>query len=60
MKKLILIALVGLMGHTAFAQAEKRMERDEKRKEIEAQRVAYITTQLDLTTEESQAFWPVL
>jgi hypothetical protein len=32
---------------------------DKKREEIEAQKVAFITTQLNLTTEEAQAFWPV-
>jgi hypothetical protein len=29
------------------------------REKIEVQKVAFITTQLDLTTAEAQVFWPV-
>ena len=32
---------------------------DKKREKIEVQKVAFITTQLELTTEEAQAFWPL-
>ncbi|HJM16131.1 MAG TPA: hypothetical protein QF851_01615 [Flavobacteriales bacterium] len=32
---------------------------EKKREKIEIQKVAFITTQLDLTTEEAQVFWPV-
>ncbi len=48
--------LIGQQGRSSESSEEQS---DEKRKEIEAQRVAYITTQLELTPEESASFWPV-
>ncbi|MBT6808769.1 MAG: hypothetical protein HOA52_04710 [Flavobacteriales bacterium] len=32
---------------------------DKKREKIESQKIAFITNQLDLTSEEAQVFWPV-
>ena len=32
---------------------------EKKRDKIEAQKVAFITTELDLTSVESQSFWPI-
>ncbi len=59
MKNLTLVLALTLGSTVLFAQSdgEKRME--EKRAEIERQKVAYITTQLELTPEESKAFWPL-
>lgn len=34
-------------------------QREEMREKIKAQKVAYITNKLDLTAQESQAFWPI-
>jgi hypothetical protein len=68
MKKQIILFLGIILAVPTFAQNQERMREggpdkrqmnEEKRKEIEAQRVAYITTQLELTPEESKAFWPV-
>jgi len=47
----ILIAIVSL--NASHAQNNKMRER------IKAQKIAFITAQLQLTTEEAQAFWPV-
>jgi hypothetical protein len=52
---LLMIASLALTGH-AFAQQGPGGPNREK---IEAQKVAYITTKLNLTTEEAQKFWPV-
>lgn len=52
-KKLIITPLLLLMVVAGFAQGGN------KRAEIEAQRVAYITKQVQLTPEEAQQFWPV-
>jgi len=41
----------------AYAQPKERP--NDRRKEIEAHKVAYITTELQLSSEEAQAFWPV-
>ena len=51
MKKLLYILLFVSISLTAFSQGKKE--------KIEALRVAFITQQLNLTTDESQKFWPV-
>ncbi|MFA4852351.1 MAG: hypothetical protein WC868_06705 [Bacteroidales bacterium] len=62
MKKLknfcMMITAIILLSQTrAMAQREKDFEN--KKEKIEAQKVAFITTKLNLTTEESKNFWPV-
>lgn len=39
--------------------SDKKEKQAEKRENIEAQRVAFITQELNLTPEEAQKFWPV-
>lgn len=52
MKRILSILFFVLISFAAFSQGGKR-------EKIEALRVAFITQQLSLTTEESQKFWPV-
>ena len=52
MKKLIPI-LVLLISFSGFSQGGKIQER------IKAQKIAFITEKLSLTTEEAQQFWPI-
>ncbi len=52
MKKLLYILLFISISLTSFSQGGKK-------EKIEALRVAFITQQLNLTSEESQKFWPV-
>lgn len=60
MNKIILIAAAMFFATMAFAQDAERKERRDKRHErMEAQRIAYITNELELTTEETQRFWPI-
>lgn len=54
MKKKILLSLLLLFTVLSFGQDYK-----EKREKIKALKVAYITEQLDLTTDEAQKFWPI-
>ena len=54
MKIKTLIALLLLFSVTAFAQQGK-----EKRDKIKALKVSFITTELNLTSDESAKFWPV-
>lgn len=54
MKKLSFILLFSITTIMLFGQ--KRGEKSEK---IEAYRVAFFTQKLDLTADESKAFWPV-
>jgi hypothetical protein len=51
-----LMILVAFLGVTAFGQGGNREQLKEKAK---AQKVAYITSQLELTESESQKFWPI-
>jgi hypothetical protein len=51
-KRILYIIVFGLLFFTSFAQGGKR-------EKIEAMRVAFITQQLNLSTDESQKFWPV-
>lgn len=44
-----------IMSNAVFAQSG----REEKEEMIKAQKVAYITSQLDLTVDEAQKFWPL-
>jgi len=55
MKKWILILLVLAISTGSFAQRHCKMNRER----IKAQRIAYITQDLNLTVTEAQAFWPV-
>ena len=64
-KSLILIAFISLTT-ISFAQApmgpppeNKKEKHGEKRENIEAMKIAFITQKLSLTPEEAQQFWPV-
>ena len=53
-RKFIVPILFLLVTTFAFAQGHK-----EKQEKIKALKVAYITEQLELTTDEAQKFWPI-
>lgn len=61
MKKLVFCLLI-LPG---FVLAQRGMERERRpdagaiRERIKAERIAFITEQLNLTAEEAQQFWPI-
>lgn len=60
MKRFFLAAVVAISTlFTANAQDNQPKEENEGQKKIEALYVAYITKELNLTTEEAQKFWPV-
>lgn len=49
-----------LMAVPAGAQAQKKgLNPEAWREKVKAQKVAFITTKVDLTVEEAQKFWPV-
>ena len=55
MKTKILFPIIFLLvASLSFSQGFK-----EKREKVKALKVAYITEQLELTTEEAQKFWPL-
>ena len=57
MKNLLFVIFFLLGTGVAFAQTGKLS--DEKRKEFEAQKVAFFTQELDLSPEEAAVFWPL-
>ncbi len=56
MKKSLLLVLFLAIGLSSLAQ---RPPRKVDREKLEAARVAFITTRLDLSTEQAQVFWPL-
>jgi len=56
MKRITLIFLFAALSYTSFAQ---RGTRKIDREKLEAARVAFISTRLDLSTEQAQVFWPI-
>jgi Spy/CpxP family protein refolding chaperone len=54
MKIKYLLPMFLLFTLTVFAQ-----DKEEKREQIKALKVSHITTELDLTSEQSAKFWPV-
>jgi Spy/CpxP family protein refolding chaperone len=54
MKKKLTLSVLLLFTVLSFSQDFK-----EKREKIKALKVAYITEQLELTTDEAQKFWPI-
>ncbi|WP_111683929.1 sensor of ECF-type sigma factor [Winogradskyella tangerina] len=53
MKKLILL-LTLMIGFSSYAQMGEKMQ-----ERIRAQKIAFLTDKLQLTTEEAQQFWPI-
>ena len=60
MKKYILIPFFTLAATTLFAQPQHEHEdMKEKKAKMNAMKAAYITAELNLSTDEAQTFWPV-
>ena len=63
MKKYIFNAVfIGLIGTSpVYAQTETKTETDKKEEwdKVDKLKIAYITTELALTTEEAEKFWPI-
>lgn len=56
MKYVIVVLLVMFSGAKTFAQDKLT---DDKRKEFDAQKVAFFTQELDLSPAEAAIFWPL-
>ncbi|MFM2370043.1 MAG: hypothetical protein RL619_2364 [Bacteroidota bacterium] len=54
--KNILLILLLLFSFNFYAQGERMKE---KKEQIKALKVAFLTTELDLTTSEAEKFWPL-
>ncbi|MCF8276220.1 MAG: hypothetical protein K9J17_05740 [Flavobacteriales bacterium] len=58
MKKLILLTIAVLLNSIQLVKAQEELE-PSKRERLEALKVAYLTSELNLTPEEAQQFWPL-
>ena len=61
MKRLFIAAVCLLTATALFAQPQKPSEEQRKKdfERIKAEKIAFITSELDLSPEEAQVFWPV-
>jgi Spy/CpxP family protein refolding chaperone len=60
MKRLLTICLLAAFSLAAMAQDKPDFKNPEKRQErFQADKVAFLTQQMDLTVAEAEAFWPV-
>ena len=58
-KNYILILAVAIFSFCNFALAQDGEMNGNVKEKIEAEKVAFLTKKMDLTSAESQAFWPV-
>ena len=56
MKNFTLMAVIALLSITNIQAQSKKSEWQEK---VMSEKIAFITTELELTPEEAQVFWPV-
>jgi len=61
MKNIFFILVLGftILTSTNLFSQEKQYKHKERKKEIEAKKVAFVSDRISLTTEEAQLFWPV-
>lgn len=59
MKHIFCILTLSFLGINCFAQPAKHDRNEDINKKIQNEKIAYFTRELDLTSEEAQAFWPV-
>lgn len=58
-QKILFLLASFLITGSVFTQPPGGERRDEKREKIKAQKIAFISTELELTTEEAEKFWPI-
>lgn len=62
MKKFFALTLCLFASVLLFAQPQGKPNEDQRKKDwerLQAEKIAFITQELDLTPEEAQVFWPV-
>lgn len=58
-KSIAAVTLVLFMVPSTFGQENRREQAQEKKEKIEALKISFITTELALTIEEAEKFWPI-
>src|SRR5258705_11566219 len=57
-KKILFMSLIA-MCTVSMAQPKRMMQGGDRKEEIEAMKVGFLTRRLNLTPEEAKTFWPV-
>lgn len=58
LKHLLFVGMMVAQG-IAFAQPNRKPNIESKKEKIEQLKIAFITSELELTTEQAEKFWPV-
>jgi Spy/CpxP family protein refolding chaperone len=58
-QKHILLILISFTSSLGYTQPPGGGPSEKKREQIHAQKIAFISTQLNLTPDEAQKFWPI-
>lgn len=58
-KWILMMLFLPVAGISVAQEKSDKDDHKKKKEELESQKVAYITNKLELTTDESKAFWPV-
>ena len=59
MRKLRTLAIIAIIGMSVSAFAQKGEGRGQNKEQLEALKIAFITQELNLSSEEAQTFWPM-
>ncbi|HIP31321.1 MAG TPA: hypothetical protein EYG86_01020 [Crocinitomicaceae bacterium] len=59
LKAATFFAFTFLLSATSTAQPNKKSDRKAQHEKVEKMKISFITKELDLTTEESEKFWPI-
>lgn len=59
MKRFLLLLLVAVTPAISFAQGGQKKDKNKYFERIQSEKIAFFTSELDLTPEEAQVFWPV-
>lgn len=59
MNKIITFLLALILTIPSFAQGEKKDDKTSHKEQIMAAKIAYFTSEIGLTPEEAQVFWPI-
>ena len=57
MKKILLLTGIMILTVTAYCQPDRNIQ--DRKEQIKAQKVAYLTNRLQLTPREAEIFWPL-
>lgn len=61
MKKLLILIIISLVAVSGFAQPEpsKQQQRNQRYQQIQSAKIAFFTSEIQLTPKEAEDFWPV-